>query len=265
MRSTPPQLRVTVVQDSPTPRDLQANAQAIERVLRESDAYVVVFPELFLSGYQIERIDELQVDLDHEIIQHLAEVCRETGRGVLFGFIEPATGAGGETIGSYNAYAAIDRDGTVLPAIRKTHLFGSEREVFVPGESIEPITLVDTRVGVINCFELEFPEVARTLALRGAEVFLTGSANMSPYFADHQIATHARALENRIPLVYANRVGTESGHAFCGGSRAISADGEVLKQLDSAERASFTVNLEIGAELDDEVLLLAQRRPELYA
>jgi predicted amidohydrolase len=252
-------LRVTVVQDLPFPRDLAANAATIERVLRESDADVVVFPELFLSGYQTQHLEELQLTTDHPLVTQIADTCRDLHRAALIGFTERGDS------GPHNAYLAIDRDGTVLPAIRKTHLFGAERDTFVPGDRIEPITLAGVRAGVVNCFELEFPEIARTLALRGAEVLLAGSANMHPYLTDHQIATHARAIENRLPLVYANRIGHESGHHFCGGSRAVSADGEILAQFDTEQRGSFTVDLTLGTSVGDEVQLLGQRQPELYA
>lgn len=252
-------LRVTVVQDAPTPRDLVANAATIKQALRDSDADVVVLPELFLTGYQATRLDELQLDAGDALLAEIADTCRDLNRAALFGFV-----ARGDT-GPHNAYLAIDRDGTLLPAIHKTHLFGTERDVFVPGDRIEPVMLAGVRVGVVNCFELEFPEVSRTLTLRGAQVLLTGSANMHPYLVDHQVATHARALENRLPLVYANRVGQESGHHFCGGSRAIRADGTILEQFDTEQRGAFTVDLEVGGDLPAEVNLLAQRRSELYA
>ncbi len=252
-------LRVTVVQDAPHARDLAENASTVTRMLHDSDADVVVFPELFLTGYQTERLGVLHLDTDDPLIMQIAKTCRTLNRAVLCGFIER-----GEQ-GPYNAYLAIDRDGTVLPAIRKTHLFGSERDVFVPGDRIEPITLCGVQAGVVNCFELEFPEVARTLALRGAQVLLTGSANMHPYSMDHRVATHARALENRLPLVYANRVGQESGHHFCGGSRAISANGEILEEFDAEQRDTFTVDLTLGDAVANEVQLLAQRQPALYA
>jgi predicted amidohydrolase len=152
----------------------------------------------------------------------------------------------------------------VLPAIRKTHLFGDEREVFRTGDALTPVTLCGARVGVVNCFEIEFPEVGRTLALRGAELLVAGSANMHPYELDHRTAVTARALENRVPVAYANRVGSESGHDFCGSSRIVAPDGTTLAELDTETRGELTATLELGAGGSGATAMLAQRRPELY-
>lgn len=251
-------LRITVVQDAPLPRDVAGNLARTRAALAASDADLLVFPELFLTGYQTERLSELAIDTDDPRIAALASACREAGTALLIGFVEPSED------GFFDAYLAIDRDGRVLPAIRKTHLFGGERDVFRAGDSITPITLCGARIGVINCFEIEFPEVGRTLALRGAELLIAGSANMHPYELDHRTAVTARALENRVPVAYANRVGSESGHDFCGSSRIVAPDGTTIAELDTETRGELTATLELGAGGDGATAMLAQRRPALY-
>jgi predicted amidohydrolase len=106
--------------------------------------------------------------------------------------------------------------------------------------------------------------VSRTLVLRGAALLVAGSANMHPYKRDHVIASSARALENRVPVAYANRVGSESGHHFCGSSRIVDRDGSVLTALDSVEIGSATADVEVGVRGEGAIAMLAQRRPELY-
>lgn len=252
-------LRLTVIQEAPEPRDLAANFSRVSGVISAAhEADLVVFPELFLSGYQTTALDEIALPVDDPRIAGLADCCRSAGTALLAGFVERAPG------GFFDAYLAIDRDGTIRNPIRKTHLFGTEREAFLSGDALEPVTLCDTRVGVLNCFELEFPEVSRTLVLRGAAVLVAGSANMHPYERDHVIASSSRALENRVPVAYANRVGSESGHSFCGSSRIIDRDGSVLASLDSAEAGSLTAEVEVGLRSDGVIDMLGQRRPELY-
>lgn len=255
----PSSLRLTVVQDTPVPRDLDQNLARVRAALTSDDAELIVFPELFLSGYQTENLGELALRNDDPRILELAAACRASGTAVLVGYIEAVDG------GFMDAYLAIDNDGTVLAAVRKTHLFGSERAVFLRGDTLEPITLCGTRIGVINCFEIEFPEVARTLALRGAEILIAGSANMHPYELDHRTAATARALENRLPLAYSNRVGSESGHDFCGSSRVITRDGALLGSLDTESAGTVTVTVELGGSAGGPTDMLAQLRPELYA
>lgn len=253
-------LRITVVQEAPVPRDPDRNLERVHQLLTTAESDLLVFPELFLTGYQTAGLAEIAVSTaDDPRISRLSRACRDAGTALLVGFVEP------DPAGFFDSYLAVDRDGTVMPPIRKTHLFGGERDVFLAGDSIAPVELCGTRVGVINCFELEFPEVARTLALRGASVLVAGSANMHPYELDHRTAATARALENRLPLAYANRVGSESGHDFCGSSRIISADGATLAELDTASAgcASATVTL-TDRPGSHETDMLAQLRPELY-
>ncbi|WP_336651293.1 MULTISPECIES: nitrilase-related carbon-nitrogen hydrolase [unclassified Leucobacter] len=252
-------LRITVIQDAPLPRDVARNLDRVREALATSDANLIVFPELFLTGYQTEHLHELALTIDDPRITALASACRDAETALLIGFIEAAEG------GHFDAYLAIDADGHVLPAIRKTHLFGNERDVFLAGDTIAPITLCNARIGVINCFEIEFPEVGRSLALRGADLLIAGSANMHPYELDHRTAVTARALENRVPVAYANRIGNESGHHFCGSSRVVAPDGTTIAELDTETSGELTATLALGAGGDGATAMLAQRRPELYA
>lgn len=255
----PSDLHVTVFQEAPQPRDPDANAARVAEALAASPRGLVVFPELFLSGYRTADLHKVALPPGDHRIEALAQACRDAGSALLIGYVEPAES------GFYDAYLAIDCDGAIRPPIRKTHLFGGEREAFLSGDALEPVELCGARVGVINCFELEFPEVARTLALRGAELLVAGSANMHPYEIDHRTAAVARALENRLPLAYANRVGSESGHDFCGLSIVVDRDGRTLGELGTDETGTIRATLDLASGDSGPTDMLAQRRPELYA
>lgn len=256
----PSQLHLTLVQSAPEPRDIAGNLDRVrdELASRAGDTDLIVFPELFLTGYQTAGLDELAMTVEDPRIASLAAACAESRVALLVGFVEPARE------GHFDSYLAIDRDGSIRRPLRKTHLFGDERGTFTPGSTIEPVELCGTSVGVINCFELEFPEVARTLALRGARLLAAGAANMEPYELDHRVAATSRALENRLPMAYANRIGSESGHRFCGSSRIVDADGSTLAALDHADPGTVAATVTPGPRAAGPTAMLQQRRPELY-
>jgi predicted amidohydrolase len=112
------------------------------------------------------------------------------------------------------------------------------------------------------CFDVEFPEVARALARSGADLLVTSSANMTPFFGDHLLATRARALDNRLPHVYTNRVGSEGGHEFVGGTRAITSDGEVQAEAPDAVEDVLIVDVIDRGTADERVDYLAHLRDQ---
>jgi 5-aminopentanamidase len=121
------------------------------------------------------------------------------------------------------------------------------------------------RVGTMVCFDVEFPEVSRTLARRGAELLLTLSANMAPFELDHDVFVTARALESGLAHAYVNRTGQESGQRFVGGSRIVDADGRLLARA-GAEPALLEAEIGAGGGRGDaRSETLGQLRPELYA
>jgi predicted amidohydrolase len=132
-------------------------------------------------------------------------------------------------------------------------LYGAEREAFTPGRSMLVTRLAGVLVGPMICFDAEFPEPARALARAGAELFVTASANMDPYREDHELATRARALDNRTPHAYANMVGAVGALRFCGGSRCIDRDGRVIAELPPAGEAVIAATMALGPPDDGSV------------
>lgn len=242
----------------PVGRDVNVNLATVQQSIRETDADILLFPELFISGYEVTGLDAIAMRDTDDRLQALVEESREAKVSLVVGYLEEAAGL------FYDSYFAIDGTSGAFQTVRKTHLFGAENSVFARGNSLQVISLSEIRVGFMNCVEIEFPEIARTLALRGAEVFLVGSANMHPYFNDHRIACEGRAIENKRPLIYVNRVGQESGFRFCGGSRSVNARGEIITELDESLEESCVVSVELGEPVTAEIDFLEYLRPELY-
>jgi len=152
-----------------------------------------------------------------------------------------------------NSVACIDRDGSLAAVYRKTQLFGAEQHLFRPGEELRIVRLAGIEVGPLICFDIEFPEPARQLAAAGAKLLVTASANMDPFVTDHEIATRARALENRLPHLYANAVGAVAGLRLVGHSRSVDAAGTVLAEAASDEEALLVTPVGTAGAGDERV------------
>jgi (R)-amidase len=148
----------------------------------------------------------------------------------------------------------------------KTHLFDREKTVFTPGAALEsPFAWSGVRFGVLCCFDIELPEPARTLALRGAQCLLVPSANMEPWGIHHRAYVRSRALENHAFVAYANAVGAASGYVFEGGSCLVDPLGRVLCDAGRDETVVWAdVDLGVADEARAVGDYLGERRPELY-
>jgi predicted amidohydrolase len=235
-------LNVVLAQLIPRLRRTDANLETMRETISDHpEADLVVFPELFLSGYTTVGVEELSVDPEGPEVERVAAVAREHSTAVIFGAPERFGG------GHANSAIYVDKNGTLGGVYRKTHLFGSEREAYVPGDELLVVDLEGLKVGLMICFDVEFPEVARALAQDGADLFVTVSANMEPFGPDHRTFVTARALENGLPHAYVNQIGRGEEFNFTGGTFAVSADGDVLDDAGDAGEGVLDVRLEFPA------------------
>jgi predicted amidohydrolase len=220
-------MQVLLGQLDPAPGDVEANLAAIAAALDEHPgAELAVFPELFLTGYDLECAPGRALSPDDPALARLRRLARGSGTAIVAGFAERLADGG-----LANSAACVDTDGRWAGTYRKAQLFGREAEVFSPGDELVLVELAGRWVGPLVCFDIEFPEPARALARAGAELLVSIAANMDPYEPDHALALKARALDNRLPHVYVNRVGDEGGFEFVGGSAAVGPDAHPLLAL----------------------------------
>ena len=252
-------MQVTLAQLAPRPREVRANLKRAREVVGASaESELVVFPELFLSGYQLRDAEPLALELNGPELAELRAAAGDARTAVIVGAAERWNGA------VANSAVCIDASGELAGVYRKTHPFGPERGVYAAGDELLTVELGGRVLGLMICFDMEFPEVGRTLARRGADMLVTISANSSPYEIDHAVFARARALENGLPHVYVNRVGEEDGLAFCGGSLAVDPDARTLAE--AGHEGEATVGAELGApgRRDPETSYLDRLRGELY-
>ena len=225
-------------------------------------ANLLILPEMFLSGYNIgpPAVQRLAEPADGPAAQQIAQIARETGVAVLYGYPERAENA------VFNAAQLIDSSGRRLANHRKSHLFGSiDRNAFSAGTASTVVELDGLRLGILICYDVEFPENVRLLALAGVDFVAVPTALMQPYEFITRTLVPARAYENQVFLAYANRCGQEQELHYLGQSCIIAPDG---RELARAGRGEALIVAELDHSLQQQSrqinTYLADRRPALY-
>ncbi|MCY1277514.1 carbon-nitrogen hydrolase family protein [Pseudomonas jinjuensis] len=223
-------MRLALFQCPPLPNDVTGNLRRLEQAAHqaaEQGADLLVCPEMFASGYNIgaARVAALAEPADGATADAVALLAREIGIGILYGYPER-----GEDGAIYNSVQLIDRTGSQRANYRKTHLYGElDRSQFSASDQPPAVFELDGwRIGLLICFDVEFPETVRSLAAAGADLVLVPTANMRPYEFVAEVVVRARAYENQVFLAYANFHGKEGGIDYCGLSSIVAPDGEVL-------------------------------------
>ena len=230
---------------------------------------LLVLPEFFATGYQFvskEEVAELAEPVpDGETTEFLINLSREKGMYIVAGLPER------DGNNFYNSAVLTGPEG-FIGRYRKTHLFFEEKIFFAPGDS--GFQVWDTpigKIGIMICFDWFFPESARTLALKGAEVIAHPSNLVLPYCPQ---SMPIRCLENRVYAVTANRIGTEQrkeGEAltFIGQSQITSPKAEILVRAGTDEEVLMTADIDLSLarnkKLNQYNDLFKDRRPELYS
>ena len=265
--------RVAVQQLAPVLGDLAANRVLARDAIREAAAAgadVVVLPELVTSGYCFASPEEAAAVAIAPGDAILGEWAQEAARGglvVVGGFAER-----GEDGTIYNSAALLDGSG-LRAVYRKLHLWDGEKRLFAPGAGAPPV--VDTavgRIGVVICYDLDFPELTRSVALRGAQLLAVPTnwplmerpAGERP---GEVVVAMGIARVNRIAVACADRLGTERGQAWTGGAAIVGPDGWVAAETRAV--GMVVADVDLAAALDKRFTALADafgdRRPDVYA
>ena len=259
-------MKIALVQNKPVFGDKKGNVASLIARMDSVKADLYILPELSYSGYQFVSTDEaasIADPLDSESREAFSKASRRLDACVVFGFPEKA----GSKL--YNSSLAVLPDGREY-LYRKTHLFYKERLFFAPGDL--GFTLFEFRgakVGMAICFDWFFPESFRTLALKGADIIAHCSNLVMP---SCQQADFAAAVQNRVFIATANRVGTEAREAesltFTGESVLVSPKGEYLLRGPKTEEAVLLAEIDPALARSKRINAMndvfAERRPEFY-
>lgn len=258
-------MRTALLQSSGRPGSVVENLKVLDEAAGRATAAgagLLVTSELFLTGYAIgDDLGRLAEPADGDAADAVAETAARHGLAVAYGYPE----RDGDTV--YNSIQLVSPDGTRLANYRKTHLYGCfERDHFTPGErTVVQADLDGLTVGLMICYDVEFPENVRAHALAGTDLLLVPTAQLHPFQFVAESVVPVRAFENQMYIAYVNRVGQEGEFEFVGLSTLAAPDGVARVRGGRAE--------ELLLADADPVLLAASRannpylpdrRPALY-
>lgn len=254
-------LAAAALQLAATFGDVEANrrllADAVESL--DGDVDLVVTPELFTTGYDLDGLEavgaRLAEPLDGPTVALAARLAASRGCTLVVGLLE--RGEGGAL---HDTVSIVQPDGSTV-GYRKAHLYPPERDHFTAGDALVTVPSPAGRLGPLVCFEHAFPEAATVLALDGAQVLTIPSAVPDGYEHLLPVRTRARAQDNQVFVVACNL----AGEGFCGRSLIVDPRGDVLAEAGAGPAVlRATLDLDAIEEERRREPALRLRRPELY-
>lgn len=224
-------MKVSLVQAAPEAGDKEGNIKKIEKFVKKSKSDLVVFGELFLTGYEHKNFSDLAESIYGDSVNKIIRIAKENNCYIVFGMPEK------ENDKIYNTSVLVHPDGKINK-YRKWFLpnFGifEEKKHFKEGNEINVFETKFGKIGLLICYDLFFPEICKSYAMQGADILLCISASPEtsrPYF---ERVMQARAVENTCFFFYTNLVGSKlkfwGGNAIIGPKGDIKAKGEYFKE-----------------------------------
>ena len=256
---------------------IMRNGENLERILLETraaaknSANLIVFPECVLSGYVFSSREEaipFAESIPGVSTERLAACCQELGVHVVYGLLE----RDGDKC--YNSTVLVGPKG-LIGKYRKIHLpfLGVDRFTDAGNSPFQVFETPIGNIGIHICYDCNFPESARIMALLGADI-ITLPTNW-PVGRERVVnyVVNARAYENRIHLVAANRAGSERGTRFMGRSKIVGASGDTLAEASGSDEETIYAEVSLAEARQKHIVIKAgefevdfihDRRPELY-
>jgi len=262
-------MRVGVAQLNCEVGNISANTDKMIRLAEEakrSGCNVILFPEMSDTGYVMPVIVQTASLWTEGPAVALRRAAEKHHIYIVAGLSER------ENASVYNSIAFIGPDGSILGKYRKTHLITAEPMLehrhLKAGDELIRGAIDGIPVGFMTCYDVRFPEIARALAAAGAEIIFLPAAFPLVRIAHWKILSEARAIENQLFIVAANRIGADGpGLTFGGASRVIDPHGILLASASETEEKLLLVDLDPAAvkQTRSQLQVHQDRRPDLYA
>ncbi len=220
-------LRIAVAQPPAALVGSEARLAWLTEVLDEDEmggADLLLLPELFQSGYNIGgSIPQRAEAADGPFFSAAASLAKRHATAITYGYVEAAEGS------LFNSAICIDASGTAVGHHRKLVLPpGFEADHFSPGSGYSTFSVGSFTVAILICYDAEFPEAVRSVALMGAELVLVPTALGAQWGVVSTAVMPSRAFENGVFICYSDACGDENGMTHFGGSCIVGPFGNEL-------------------------------------
>lgn len=214
-------------QFEPTIGDVDANLAAVRELAGDLEAGVAlaVFPELSLTGYDLEVVADLAEPIPGPLTDRAVSIAREVDTSLVVGLPE----RDGDAV--YNATAVVSPAG-LEGVYRKQYAWGDERDAFDAGEHPVTVETPAGTVGFLCCYDLNFPEAALEYARRGCDVLAVTAAWRTSFLPDWRLLSRARARDGPCYVVASNHTGDQQGRDHAGHSLVAGPDGTIRAEAD---------------------------------
>ena len=268
-------MRISLIQMDMKAGEVAKNRQMVEKLLgraRDNRADVAVLPELWSTSYIWLQGDEYEGERDISALaeelengptgRFLGEQARQKDLWLVAGTMPELQG---EDV--YNTCAVFDPEGQLVHTYRKTHLIDlmQEPEHFTAGRQCSTFDINGVTAGAIICYDVRFPELARSLAVQGAKIIFIPAQWPQPRIGHWETLIRARALENQCFVIGCNRLGESGNDIFVGHSLAVGPQGETLA-LAGPDCTFVTVDIDLERvqRARQFMPLLSDRREDVY-
>lgn len=230
----------------------------------KNGADIVCLPELFATGYNMDFQQEYTIDKSIKNYNYITSRLCEAALNEKIYIIAPIAIVKKSKV--YNSALFIDDNGKIIGDYGKTHLYSKEANLFNEGEEIKVFDTKLAKIGIMICYDAGFPEVCRTLALKGAEIVFCPSAWKIQDKSVWHLNLSQRALENTLFVVGVNLVGNDNNLHLFGNSKVVNPKGETVVEIDENIEGVLVTTIDIDSIQGHRNYLtyLRDRKPSLY-
>jgi omega-amidase len=264
---SPSNLRVCLLQMDVKIGEPEHNFSRAEEMLEravqgDSKPDLIILPEMWNTGYALDQIGQLSDPNGEKTREMFSEFCGKHGVNVIAGSVSEK-----KEDGIYNTLFVFNRKGELVADYSKMHLFRlmDEEKHLAAGNTIGRFNLDGIEAGAMICYDIRFPELARTIALDGAKILFVPAEWPIPRLHHWRTLLMARAIENQMFVVACNRMGKSGSTEFFGHSMVIDPWGEILVEGGEEEGILCAdIRLEDADKVRRTIPVFEDRRPELY-
>ncbi len=239
-------------------------AEWVGQVCKDNKPDLLIMPELWTTGYTLDRLEELAEDNGDQTIAFISDLAVRWQVAITAGSIAAKVDKR-----IYNTSFTVDKRGEIIHRYDKIHLVPMlDEHLYLEGgkKKAEVFEIDGVKIGVIICYDLRFPELIRSLALEDVQLLVIAAEWPAERERHWEILQLARAIENQMYIASCNTIGSFNGVTYCGQSMVVDPWGDIIRKgsKDSEETIVCTLDLQKVKEVRKNVPIFSSRVPHLY-